>query len=246
MRGEQHVGISVLSAGVILGPWIGTLDPFLLLLAIGGVFVGSMAPDADADEAAILHGLRGGKGTVKQLRQHTILGIPWFGYVIRYLIYYPVSALLWAVSLGRIRPHHRGILHSIPGILAVSAILIAYLWLLLTWAGISTGLILPVFGAGFFTGCCLHLLEDSCTRSGIVWAYPFSRARISGSITNGNKKERRPERFLAFLATLMLTTLIAQPVLGLPQDMAVELPLLLLAIAWALFLARADIRRHPA
>lgn len=244
MQGEQHVGISVLSAGVVLGPWIGTFDPVVLLLAIAGVFIGSMAPDADAEEAAILHGLRGGKGTVKQIRRHTVLGLPWFGYIIRYLIYFPVSALLWVVSLGRIRPHHRGILHSFTGILAVSAIFLTYLWILLSWAGFSPGPLVLVFGAGFFAGCCLHLLEDSCTRSGIAWAYPFSKARISGSITQANKKEKRPERFIAILAPLMLITLIAQPILGLSQDMATELPILLLIIAWALFLAHADIRLH--
>lgn len=244
MQGDQHVLISVLSAGLLLAPWLTSVDPVWTVLLLTGVFIGSLAPDADAADAAIMHGLRGGRGLLRRLRRHTVLTLPAVGYTIRYLIYYPLSALVWFVTLGRVRPQHRGFLHSIPGIVLTTGVLIGYLWLLLGWAGYENRAALALFGAGFLAGSFLHLVEDSCTKGGICWWYPLSDRRVSGNIAAGSRRERRPELFGSLIGGCMLILLIAEPLLGLTRTAAEMASLVLLPTLWAIFLANARLRRQ--
>jgi inner membrane protein len=244
MQGDQHVLISVLSAGLMLAPWLSAIDPLWTVLLLAGVFIGSLAPDADAADAAIMHGLRGGRGLLRRLRRHTVLTLPAVGYTIRYLIYYPLSALVWFVTLGRVRPQHRGFLHSLFGILLTTACLIGYLWLILAYFGVGRPIQLAVFGAGFLAGCLLHLVEDSCTRSGICWWYPLSSRRVRGNIAAGGRRERRPELFGSLIGGCTLVLLIAEPLLGVSQTAAAVVSLLLLPALWGAFLATAGLEQR--
>jgi len=244
MRGEQHALIGILSAGLALAPWMKTLAPELVLIAFGGIFLGSLAPDADSPDAAIMHGLRGRKGYFRRLKRHTAPILPVIGTFIRYFIYFPLSAILLVASIGKVRPHHRGVLHSLPGISLTTVTLTAYIWLTTSIFGDPDPVPLAVFGAAFFAGCFLHLLADSTTRSGIAWLLPFSRRKLRGTVSPGSRLEKRPELLGAVLGASTFICLIAEPLLLVPGTTVKMLSGLLAAGVWALFLACAGVRIH--
>lgn len=41
---------------------------------------------------------------------------------------------------------------------------------------------LAIFLTGYLAGALLHLLEDSCTRTGIQWNFPFQSWRLKGQL----------------------------------------------------------------
>lgn len=244
MRGEQHALIGILSAGLALAPWLGTLAPELVLIAFAGVFLGSLAPDADSPDAAIMHGLRAKKGYFRRLKRHTAPILPIIGAFIRYFIYFPLSAFLLAASIGKVRPHHRGVLHSLPGISLTTITLSGYIWLTASIFGEPDPVPVCVFGAAFFAGCFLHLLADSTTRSGIAWLLPFSRKKLRGSVSPGSRLEKRPELLGAVLGSSTFVCLIAEPLLMVPGSTVQAISGVLIAGVWAAFLALSGVRIH--
>ena len=253
MKGEQHVFYTLLSLAVFLPLILATdrLSPAELIVFTIGVFVGSLAPDADAADSAIMHGLAGGKGTVRTARRHTVIILPFFGYLIRYLIYYPISALVFIVSLGRIKPKHRGLLHSLFGTTVAAAILTIYLRLIsdlllavFIAADVTAAIdsYLLIFCAGLLFGAIMHLIEDSCTHEGVYWLFPFGNVKLSGTLTPSSRKNRLIVVVLGIAAIISLTFgnayrinavagvngAVATPEMILPAIM----PLLYLGAAW--------------
>ncbi|MFY9193815.1 MAG: metal-dependent hydrolase [Methanoculleus sp.] len=209
MRGDQHVYISLTTAGLFIAPWVSALDPVLIATILFGVFVGSLAPDADAADAAIFSGRFGGtKGRRGQIMNGIAVVLPIFGYTIRYLIYYPLSLIFSIILRKSYRHRHRGLLHSLAGVGLTSLLLSGYLALILVWLGVPLTL-LPAFGLAFFAGCILHLMEDTCTPAGVAWLYPFSRRRLAGSVRTWGNLEVRPEIFAVALALTTAAVLIA-------------------------------------
>ncbi|MBN1431584.1 MAG: metal-dependent hydrolase [Methanomicrobiaceae archaeon] len=189
MRGEQHVFYTLLSAGILLSPVISVnYIPWIIVFLVA-VFIGSLAPDADSADSAIMHGIPGGEGPVRIFRRHTVLFLPVFGYLIRYLIYFPLSLMVWIITLGRVKPKHRGLLHSLFGIFFMSVIvtscLLIVLYILSAWAFSEFAL---VFGAGFLFGAFMHLVEDSCSKSGVFWFFPFSKIKMRGLLLLKSKR----------------------------------------------------------
>ena len=219
MKGEQHVFYTLLSLAVLLPLILAVLSSSehtltALIVFTIGVFIGSLAPDADAADSAIMHGLAGGKGTVRTARRHTVIILPFFGYLIRYLIYYPISALVYLVSLGRIKPKHRGLLHSLFGTLTAAVILAIYLRLITDFllsaifAAEVTAAIdsyLPAFCAGILFGAVMHLIEDSCTHEGVYWLFPFGSVKLSGNLTPKGRKNWLIVVVLGIAAIISLT-----------------------------------------
>ena len=244
MRGDQHVSLSLATAGLFIAPSLTVLDPVLSAVLLFGVFIGSLAPDADAADAAIFNGRIGGvKGKSGQVLNGFAVVLPIFGYTIRYLIYYPLSLIFSLLLRRRYQHRHRGLLHSFAGIGLTSLILSGYLALILTWLGGPLTL-LPAFGCAFFAGCVLHLVEDTCTRAGIAWFYPFSRRRIAGSIRTQGGLEVRPAAFAVVLVLAAAGMLIAPFVTTASSE---DLRLLALAgtiVLWLLFMLICRVRRE--
>lgn len=88
-------------------------------------------------------------------------------------------------------------------------------------------------------GQFMHLFEDSCTKSGINWGFPFNKKELRGSIITFNRSDQRPKYFAG-----MFYFLIALIVLGYTFDIlngiALSLVYLILLVydAIALFLMR--------
>ncbi|WP_292519945.1 metal-dependent hydrolase [Methanoculleus sp.] len=209
MRGDQHVSLSLATAALLIAPSLPVLDPTLIAVLLFGVFVGSLAPDADAIDAAIFNGRIGGvKGKGGQILNGFAVVLPIFGYTIRYLIYYPLSLIFSLILRKSYRHRHRGLLHSIPGVGLTTLVLSGYLALILTWLNGPLAL-LPIYGSGFFMGCVLHLMEDTCTPGGVAWLYPFSRRRIAGRVRMQRGLEIRPAAFTIVLAAAAAALLVA-------------------------------------
>ena len=244
MRGDQHVYISLTTAGLLIAPWLTALDPALIALILFGVFVGSLAPDADAADAAIFNGrLGGGKGKRGQVVNGLAVALPVFGYTIRYLIYYPLSLAFTLILRKSYRHRHRGLLHSLPGVGLTSLLLSGYLAVILTWLGVSLAL-LPAFGVAFFAGCILHLIEDTCTPAGVAWLYPFSRRRLAGSVRTWGNFEVRPAVFAIVLALAAVTVLIAPVVTSATAEELRLLAPLAALLLWGLFMLTCRVRRR--
>jgi len=237
MRGDQHVIISLCSAGLLLAPFVATLEPRLIVLALFGVFVGSLAPDSDAAGSAIFHTrISGIKGIKGQIVNAFAIILPAFGYTIRYLVYFPLSCIL-KLLLGReYRHQHRGLLHSLPGAAMTTLLVCAYLWGLIEFLRWHHDETLALFGLAFFCGFCLHLLEDSCTPGGVAWLYPVSRRRLSGNVRTMNGFEPRPSAFAVTLAVAAAAIAIAPYGLELPLEGFAALSIAATVVLWCIFL----------
>ncbi len=234
MRGDQHVFYTLLSAVILLSPVLSVENIFLLLIFLIAVFIGSLAPDADSADSAIMHGIPGGEGGIRILRRHTVLILPFFGYLIRYMIYFPLSVVLWIFTLGRVKPKHRGVLHSLSGIilisLVVTACLAGALYLLR-----AQEYFLPVitFGCGIFFGALMHLLEDSCTKGGVYWFYPISEKKLGGTMVSGS---RRYLIITAILGAGAAAVYVNDFTDLFPPEMPFAPPVAVLLTSWAIIL----------
>ena len=244
MRGDQHVSLSLATAGLLIAPWAPVLDPTLIAVLLFGTFVGSLAPDADAVDAAIFNGRIGGaKGKRGQVLNGLAVVLPVFGYTIRYLIYYPLSLIFSLLLRKSYRHRHRGLLHSFAGVGLTSLILSGYLALILTWLEWPLSL-LPAFGCAFFAGCVLHLVEDTCTPAGIAWLYPFSRRRMAGRVRTQGDLEVRPVAFTIVLLLAAAGVFLAPFVTPVsPEDLRL-LALVGTPLLWVLFMLICRAKRQ--
>ena len=80
----------------------------------------------------------------------------------------------------------------------------------------------------------MHLLEDSCTKCGIAWAYPFSKKRLCGDVVAWNKKEYRPFVFCLSIVAIMAVIILAACYLPVSGDFFIMGPLAFFAL-WVLF-----------
>lgn len=242
MRGNQHVSLSLATTALLIAPWATLIDPAAIAVIFFGVFVGSLAPDADAVDAAIFNGRIGGaKGKRGQVVNGFAVVLPVFGYTIRYLIYYPLSLVFMLLLRKSYRHRHRGLLHSFSGVALTSIILSGYLALILTWLGGSLAL-LPAFGCAFFAGCILHLIEDTCTPAGVAWLYPFSRRRVAGCVRAGGLFEVRPAAFTIVLAIAAAGFAAAPFVTTMPVQELGCLALVTAPVLWLLFMLVSRVR----
>jgi len=244
MRGDQHVSLSLATAGLFIAPSLTALDPVLSAVLLFGVFVGSLAPDADAADAAIFNGRIGGvKGKRGQVLNGFAVVLPIFGYTIRYLIYYPLS-LIFSLLLRKSYQHrHRGLLHSFSGVGLTTLILSGYLALIFTGLGWPLTL-LPAFGCAFFAGCVLHLMQDTCTPAGVAWLYPFSRRRMAGRVRTQGDLEVRPVAFTIVLLLAAAGVFLAPFVTPVsPEDLRL-LALVGTPLLWVLFMLICRAKRQ--
>lgn len=234
MRGDQHVLITLFSGGLLLVPHMGQFAPVEAVALLFGLFVGSLAPDADATDAAIFHTtVPGLRGVVRQFAGVAAAVLPLFGYLIRYGVYFPVAGLFWLVSGGTLKAGHRGVLHSLLGILLCTGLVGLYCGMalsLLRWEGTA---LLAAGLAGFGAGALLHLAEDSCTPGGIAWFYPLSGRRVRGRLRT--KRDVRPRLFATGLGGAIWACVLFEFWLGAPAGDVVTLSIFLFAALWTFF-----------
>ena len=235
LRGDQHVLITLFSGGLLLAPHVVLLAPAELAVVLFGLFVGSLAPDADATDAAIFHTrVPGLRGVTRRLVYVAAGVLPVFGYLIRYGEYYPAAGVFWFLSRGRLKAGHRGVLHSLLGVVLITTLTALYLGAALHLLGWSAPALLTLGVIGFGAGSLLHLAEDSCTPGGIAWLYPLSGRRVRGKLRAG-RSDVRPRLFATALGAAMWGCVVLTLWSGMPAAAVTEVSLFLFFVLWTFF-----------
>ncbi len=206
MKGVTHIVLSLATAILILAPAIPTLTtPAAIIgavLFILGAFLGSITPDIDMGKgSAIFHAeIPGANGKKFFLT-------PIFGHTINTLCYKPVRFVFHLIFGDKIyaKHGHRELPHSPIGIFFMSVLLTFYIWLVCFALSFIPGLsllannpLIFVFGASFFFGCLMHLVEDTCDIAGVHYFYPFVFRRLRGKLL-GDGTDTRPRVYTILL-----------------------------------------------
>lgn len=239
MLGRQHLVITLATVTGLIIP-LYYFSPVLSILALFGAALGTLIPDIDGNDALIFHSriIRVETGYTQFLNIFPGLLFPIVGYITKYTIYFP-SVLLFKLLLpNHYRPEygHRKYMHSILGLFTttlITGIYIASVLSILQPFGISAILGLTAFLTGYFFGGLLHLVEDSCTKTGVMFFYPFSNLKIHGKIVTGKDKVKPHLMTLAMAATAFAALYLTYKV-GSIKSMETVLGLNL--VFWSLFL----------
>ena len=191
MLGRHHLTLSLATVSLVVLP-VFALAPEATILVLVGAAIGSLIPDADSPDAAIFHDeVRGLKGGASDLANAPGVLYPVFGYVTKYLIYKPAVRFYDAYVFERhdIAERHRGFSHSFLGLGTMATMTAVYLLPVLWSLGLVWLVGLGAFFAGYLAGALLHLLQDSCTKTGIQWNFPFQSWRLQGQLTTTARPE---------------------------------------------------------
>lgn len=203
MLGKDHVSIT-----------LGTVFPFTIPLIFSenshpvyaccllvAAVIGSLIPDADSDEKPKLHyDFKVIYDIMVPLHKLIVFSFAFFNLKEKMNLQYVVEE------------QHRGVMHSPIGVFISSFVLTLLITIVgyLIFHGINATFISLLF-LGLILGQLLHLLEDSCTVSGINWLFPFGTRELKGSIYTGNKiegkRDIRPflyKFFLLFFSAILL------------------------------------------
>lgn len=187
MLGRHHVSLSVATVALVVLPLF-TPYPGLSMIALVGAAIGSLIPDADSPDAAIFH--QEVRGVSDLLNAPAVL-YPAFGYVTKYFIYKPVVTFYDTIVFNQydISERHRGFLHSFLGLFTLTVVTGLYLIPVLFMLDLLSSIGLGVFLAAYLAGAILHLVEDSCTKTGIQWNFPFQAWTVRGRLTTTARPE---------------------------------------------------------
>lgn len=203
MLGKDHVSITLGTIFPFTIPLIFSenshpLYAFCLLMA---AVIGSLIPDADSDEKPKLHyDFKIIYYIMVSLHKLIVFSFNFFNLKEKMNLQYIVEE------------QHRGIMHSTVGVFISSFVLTLLTTIVghFIFHGINANFIGLLF-LGLISGQFLHLLEDSCTVSGIKWLFPFGTGELKGSIYTVNKiegkKDIRPflyRVFLFFISAILL------------------------------------------
>ncbi|MDD1675900.1 MAG: metal-dependent hydrolase [Methanomicrobiales archaeon] len=228
MKGVHHLSLSILSLIILTLPFYPVFSPTVWVAVFAGVFAGSLAPDVDAPDASIFH--------LTRIPRPLRILLALFGYLLRYLVYFPLSFLFFAGLGQNYRHQHRGLLHTPAGVTLATLLLVFYAGLLAAVLSIPVTNLILASGGAFWAGCILHIVQDSCTPAGIAWRFPRSNRRVRGSIRTDSRRDIRPVLYVSILAGC-LAVLYFIPA-HFPLHPSIAAPLML-AGAWVLFLLLA-------
>lgn len=217
MLGRQHISISLFTVLPFVIPFVFIQGGFLIfaLIFLAAVFAGSMIPDADCGGNSILHYK---VGFLDWIMKHIIMKIM--------VSFFNNKRVKRRIKL-EVDHSHRGILHSPVGVfitsflLTFSVFILFFIYQIITIDRLGLALltnilfskqlfILTALFLGLFIGQILHLMEDSCTKSGINWNFPFGYKVRKGMIYTYEKykgrKDIRPALFSWMFAIISVLT----------------------------------------
>ncbi|MBS3124746.1 metal-dependent hydrolase [Candidatus Woesearchaeota archaeon] len=207
MRATTHLFQSVLIAFFVAHflrsvyfPFTTALDLTLLFVLVA--FLGAIYPDADCPESTIFKGFCDRRGVpyqhsyrkfkeIKRARENkntflfalSCLVVP-VAYLMRYLMYYPMYGVVCCIDWLKpaplmIQDKHRGVSHSLVGVVALLPVLSFLIFLITFWQPLTIQQALILI-AGFLLGMILHIVQDSITVSGVNWLYPYASFTVGG------------------------------------------------------------------
>lgn len=248
MLGRHHLLISLFTVFTILAPFSTSFSDLTLVIFLG-VAVGALIPDVDSPDATIFHNKV--KGVSRNLRAITNLFaivFPAFGFITKYFIYKPALIICKKTILKEfsIQERHRGFLHSLIGLVFLIILTSLYLLIFIIVFKVFSLTHFVLFVLGYSVGAFLHLVEDSCTKSGIAFNYPFSKNAYKGQIVTSVFTVSQPDFFMSFL---MVTSIVS---FFLPRSIKIDpilvsfVMFLVILLSWFVFLRFiAKVRLDP-
>ncbi|MDO8517029.1 MAG: metal-dependent hydrolase [Nanoarchaeota archaeon] len=236
MLGRYHVGLS-----------LGTILPFLIplfflsnsnaiqygIVFLIAIIIGSLTPDADC----------GGKSKL------------YYDFEIVYILMQPIqkitelifksSHLKDKVNLEyEVKKEHRGIMHAPIGILISTILLLLILSTFLVIFKLFNPIFLLILFFGLLIGQFLHLLEDSCTISGINWKFPFGTKIMNGEIYTWDKKDLRCKNFQIILIITIILLILGYSFNKISTNFWVIYPLIFIIIVflWFIFMGVVKVK----
>lgn len=200
--------LSTATVTSVLVPLIG-FKPGLVLVVLVGTGIGSLIPDIDAEDAAVFHDDVKGLNTDIGTAVNNVVAplLPFFGYSTKYIIYRPALMVYGKIIFRSysFEDRHRSFTHSILGVFTMTFLTGLIMASILLYAGLLNTVYLLGFLSGYMTGAFLHMIQDSCTKTGIAWNSPFSDTKLKGDISTG--KDFRKPRLLThvFGAVVLLS-----------------------------------------
>lgn len=164
---RHHLALSLI-CGLFPCIALGGSDSGILLSMLAGMGLGAILPDIHMKRPAKTRLLTGAWYLVQTGRK-TVIPL-----MCRLL------SLFWGIQTSH---DNKRLTHSLPGI-ALFAVLYTspVLAVSILLSGHYIGFALVAFSAGIFLGMIVHLVQDLCTRKGIVPLYPLSAMTVHGSI----------------------------------------------------------------
>lgn len=177
---RHHFVLGLLCA-VIPGTALAEYDPGLAIVLTVAVCTGVLLPD--------IHMTRPRQNSPRTLAW----GIVQAG---RLICVSPMCTAYRRLPAAPFDPRDKRLTHSLTGIFWYSAVYAGIAGISVALTG-NHGMLLPavIFGLGLIAGMFLHLIQDLCTRKGIVPFFPFSTTKICGSIRPCDIFDRRIFRF---------------------------------------------------
>lgn len=218
MRGKDHIAISTGSALLLAAPWL-LIHPASVAIFTAGVIIGSLLPDTDATNSKL----------------HYMDGIARVFSLIMRPVVIPITKLVYRVLEKPFNPAHRGSMHTLPGVMVYTLILALLIGSALLFLGFGD-IIIGFFFLGLFAGGILHLLEDCCTRSGLMPFKPFSDRKYAGSINTGSRIDVRPGFYGTVLVFVAAGVVVAGITYAISQPVLIAISLCLFVIIWVLIL----------
>jgi len=177
---RHHVALSIICT-LILCSALAPADPVLIIVICTGACTGAILPDIQ----------------MKKPQGFQIRTFAWMVTRLSRFVFLPLICRAYRAIPGYpSQPGDKRLTHSVPGVISLGAVIAAFLFIPAFIFKGSVSWMLPTgFLCGVMLGMILHLVEDLCTRKGITPLFPFSNARISGSIRPCNITDRRIAQF---------------------------------------------------
>lgn len=201
MLGKDHIYLTFLTFVPFVIPLLFIkIDFSYALLFLFTLVIGSLLPDSDCN----------GKATIYY--KYKIFYIFMKKIVIGFVIFVFQNLISKKYNLMyEVKEEHRGIMHSPMGIIINSVLITLVLGLIFLIIEVFNWILLLTIFLGLTMGQFMHLLEDSCTVSGINWKFPFNSFVIKGEISTfpkDNKKDVRPIIFEIWLGLFSFFLLV--------------------------------------
>ncbi|MEK6895929.1 MAG: metal-dependent hydrolase [Nanoarchaeota archaeon] len=204
MRIDSHI-FQIILIGIIFIPMFNVLNfsSGIIFLIFLGLFCGAIFPDTDCKESRIFkmkqdNSKIGWQSSYKEYKskrdaQNRYNAFLFFyssvliilGNIFRYILYYPSYFFVFLINKkwvkeDSLQDEHRGISHTLLGAFVASIFFFILLSLVNLYFKTTSVSLLIIPTLSFFIACNLHLLQDSISKWGIKWFYPFNNKRIYG------------------------------------------------------------------
>jgi len=173
------------------------------------------------------------------------------GNIFRYILYYPSYFVIFLmnkkwVKEDSVQDEHRGISHTLLGVFIASIFFFILLFFINLYFKTTSIQLLIIPTLSFFIASNLHLLQDSISKWGIKWFYPFNKKRIYGDYSAFSQDSRIIYFGFSLIASIILIFFLSNYIKNnLPNLFFtgnIILPILLVALSFGFLFKLCNIK----